>query len=98
MITRYGFRVLSEEAQAEEWILNTFKELKEEKNTRILFVEVELNTPAYPNKAYCSFYYARNFAKTIILDENILKIRFPKSFIKTLDSGEEYSKVFKPYK
>lgn len=90
MITRYGFRVISEEQPCDEWIKNTFHM---DEGTRTVFVEVELNTPAYSNKAYCSFYYARGYAKTIIIDEKVLKIRFPKSFMK-LDSGEEYNKAF----
>lgn len=88
--TNYGFRVLSEEQAPDEWISRLFPQMVE--GTRTIFVEVDLTTPAYCEQAYCSFYYGSHRAKTVIVPEGVLKVRFPKSW-KQGDIHEEYNSI-----
>lgn len=89
MNNTYGFIVKPEEKLNPDLYNSTL----EEGIKGTLFVEVELNTPAFPKLAYCSFYYARHMATTNIITLEELGKRFPKSNI-IKDAGEEYNKAF----
>jgi hypothetical protein len=97
MIKRFGFRVIKEERGVGDFIERNFGcsdyPYYEDKKLIIRFVEVELNTPAYPNMAYCSLYYEKNRARTEIVSLVELKKLYPKSYAE-LNSGEEYTKEF----
>jgi hypothetical protein len=97
MIKRFGFRVVKSEQRnieiREEITQSTHPYYLETQPINIYFIEVELNTPRYFERAYCAIYYGRYRAKTEIMELEELKNKFPLSYAE-LDAGEEYIKEF----